>query len=175
MKEILNLLELYKNEINRLENELIEKSNIANKYQALKEEELDALKFRYNDLIDCYNKLEESSVGRFRELRRKIITLCPEKALQVERTFDQVVEAEMRLGDPMMEPPPLEERAEEEEEDQGDRSGERLPEPRPAEGAATTSHPASERPAVVQAATEESLQDISSQIERLKLQLYYYE
>jgi dsDNA-specific endonuclease/ATPase MutS2 len=87
MKEILNLLELYKNEINRLENELIEKSNIANKYQTLKEEELDALKFRYNDLIDCYNRLEESSVFKLRELRKKILGICPEKGVQIERAF----------------------------------------------------------------------------------------
>ena len=58
MKEILNLLELYKNEINRLEGEILEKSKVASKFQELKEEELDSLKVRYNDLVDCYNDLE---------------------------------------------------------------------------------------------------------------------
>ena len=84
-----------------MESELIEKSNIANKYQVLKEEELEALKLRYNDLIDCYNKLEESSVYKFRELRKRMLNTCPDKALQIERAFEQVVESEPRYSNPM--------------------------------------------------------------------------
>lgn len=113
MKEILNLLELYKSEINRLEGELIEKSKVASKFQELKEEELEALKVRYNDLVDCYNELEESFSNRFRQLRKDVLRICPEKSLLIEKAFEESMEAPQTRV-PKDHPTVMEERAEDE-------------------------------------------------------------
>lgn len=156
MKEILNLLELYKREITRLEGELVEKSKVAAKFQELKEEELESLKVRYNDLVDCYNELEENFSTRIRQLRKNVLRICPDKSALVERAFDETMEASQPRV-PKDHPAVLEERSEEEEE-----SGER-----------SAAVDKSDRVDVIRSV--ENLEDINGQIERLKLQLYYYE
>jgi chromosome segregation ATPase len=120
MKEILNLLELYKNEITRLEKELVDKSNVASKFQELKEEELESLKVRYNDLVDCYNELEENFSVRIRQLRKNVLKICPEKSMLIEKAFEETMENPQQRV-PKDHPAVMEERAED-EEDSGDRS-----------------------------------------------------
>ena len=99
---------------------MVEKSKVAGKYQELKEEELESLKVRYNDLVDCYNELEENFSVRIRQLRKNVLKICPEKSMLIEKAFDDTMESP-RPRAPKDHPAVLEERAED-EEDSGDRS-----------------------------------------------------
>lgn len=117
---------------------------------------MESLKIRYNDLVDCYNELEQSSIERFRQLRKDTIKLCPEKALQIEKIFEESLDSQRQPGSSLRHPVALEERASEEEEDSTERQ-----------------RRMGSRPSLPQNPAVPT--DISKEIERLNLQLFYYE